>query len=136
MPSLFPCSPVLWGWSWKNTQIEKKKILETKLDGIFPVDQFVLESFSKPFRIDSNKNECGILLFVHEDIPARFTSIEKVPIERFFIELNLCKRKWTVNCSYNPHKNNISSYLEVIRWTMDIHSFNYDKFIFWGGISM
>ena len=27
-------------------------ILETKLDGTFPADQFVLEGFSKPFRID------------------------------------------------------------------------------------
>ena len=27
-------------------------ISETKLDDTFPVDQFVLEGFSKPFRID------------------------------------------------------------------------------------
>ena len=31
-------------------------ISETKLDDTFPVDQFVLEGFSKPFRVDRNKN--------------------------------------------------------------------------------
>ena len=44
-------------------------ISETKLDGTFPVDQFVFEGFRKPFRIDRNKNGNGILLFVREDIP-------------------------------------------------------------------
>ena len=70
------------------------------------------------------------MLFVREDIPARPISIEKAPIEIFFIELNLRRKNWIVNCSYNPHKNNISSHLEVISGTMDIHSFNYDNFIF------
>ena len=32
------------------------------------------------------------------------------------------------NCSYIAHKNNISSHLEVIRQTLDIHSFDYDNF--------
>ena len=63
-------------------------ISERKLDDTFPVDQFVLEVFSKPFKIDRNKNGDGILLFGHEHIPARFISIEKAPIESFFI-LNL-----------------------------------------------
>ena len=67
-------------------------ISETKLDGTFPVDQFVLEGFSKPFRIDLNKNRGGILLFVCEDIPARLIeTIEKAPIASFFIECNLRK---------------------------------------------
>ena len=33
-----------------------------------------------------------------EGIPDRLTSIEKTPIERFFIELNFHKKKWIVNC--------------------------------------
>ena len=64
-------------------------ISETKLDDTFPVDQFVLEGFSKAFRIDRNKNGGGILLFVREGIPGRLISIEKVPIESFFTEINL-----------------------------------------------
>ena len=107
-------------------------ISETKQDDTFSVDQFVLEGFSKPFRIDRNKNRGNVLLFVREDIPARLISIEKVPIESFFIELNLRKNNWIVNFSYIPYKSNISSHLEVIRRTMNIYSSNYDNFIFFG----
>ena len=60
-------------------------ISETKLDDTFLVDLFVLEGFSKTLRIDRNKNGGGILLFVCEDIPAGLISIEKAPIESFFI---------------------------------------------------
>ena len=60
-------------------------ISETKLDDTFPVDQFVLEVFSKLFRIGHNKNGGGILLFVRDDIPARLISIEKAPIASFII---------------------------------------------------
>ena len=35
----------------------------------------------------------------------------------------------------SPQERNISSYLEVIRRTMDIHSFNYDNFIFFGNFN-
>ena len=105
-------------------------ISETKLDDTFLVDQFVLEGFNKPFRIDRNKNRGDILLFVREDIPARLISIEKAPIESFFIELNLSKKNWIADFSYNPYKSNKSSHLEFIRRTMNIHSSNYDHFIF------
>ena len=88
-------------------------ISETKLDDTFPVDQFIFEGFRKPFRIDRNKNGGGILLFVREDIPARLLSIEKAPMESFFIDLNLHEENWIVNFSY--YKNKVSSHLKVIR---------------------
>ena len=64
-------------------------ISKTKLHDTFPVDQFVLKGFSQPFRIDRNKNGGGSLLFVREDIPVTLISIEKAPIESFFIKDNL-----------------------------------------------
>ena len=33
----------------------KIMISETKLDNMIPVNQFVLEGFNKPFRVDHNK---------------------------------------------------------------------------------
>ena len=102
-------------------------ISETKLDHTFSVDQFVLEGFSKPFRIDRNKNRGNVLLFVCEDIPARLISIEKVPIESFFIELNLRKNNWIVKFFLHSLQKQ-----EVIRRTMNIYSSNYDNFIFFG----
>ena len=85
-----------------------------------------LEGFSKPFRIERNKNGvASCLLFVN----TRLISIEKAPTESFFTELNSAKRILTI-----PTKNT-SSHLEAIRRTMDIHSFNCDNFIFSGDLN-
>ena len=62
-------------------------ISETKLDESFPDGQFTVKGYSKPFRLDRNKNGGGIMLYVREDIPARLISVEKSPIEAIFIEL-------------------------------------------------
>ena len=43
----------------------------------------------------------------------------------FFVEINLHKKKWLINCSYNPHKNNIGSHLNVINKTLNTY---YDKY--------
>ena len=67
-------------------------ISETKLNDTFPVVQFVLETFSKPSRIDCKKNGGSILLFVREDIPARLISIEKTLLKVFLWNL-ICARR-------------------------------------------
>ena len=74
-------------------------ISETKLDESFPDGQFTVKGYSKPFRLDRNKNGGGIMLYVREDIPARLISVEKSPIEAMFIEINLRNRKWLFCCS-------------------------------------
>ena len=67
-------------------------ISETKLDNTCIVDQFVLESFSKPSRIDRYKTGGGILLFVREDIPTTLISIERHPLKAFLLNL-ICSRR-------------------------------------------
>ena len=46
-------------------------ISETKLDESFPLGQFLLDSYSVPFRSDRDGNGGGILLFIREDIPSK-----------------------------------------------------------------
>ena len=46
--------------------------------------------------------------------------------------INLKKRKWFLNCSYNPHRNSISSHLECLNRVIDEQSKTYDNFIFLG----
>ena len=50
----------------------------------------------------------------------------------FFVEINLHKKKWLINCSYNPHKNNIGSHLNVITKTLDTYYGKYENVIFLG----
>ena len=45
-------------------------ITETKLDDSFPEQQFHIESFNKPFRLDRNRHGGGLLLYVHNAINA------------------------------------------------------------------
>ena len=64
--------------------------------------------------MDRNIHGTGILFYVREDIPTKLLSVESLPTECFFVEINLRKRKWLVCCSYNPHKDNINHHLQTI----------------------
>ena len=105
-------------------------ISETKIDNSFPKSQFLIKGFCEPFRIDRNINGGRICSILGEDIPIKLPSVEPLPKECFFVEINLRKRKWSVCCSYRPHKDNISNHLQLIREKLDLYSSNYESIIF------
>ena len=47
------------------------------------------------------------MLFIRNDIPAKVVSTDDRPTERFYVELIFRKKKWLLNCSYNPERNSI-----------------------------
>ena len=61
---------------------------ETKIDDSFPKGQFLIKWLGDPFRLDKNVNGGAILFYVREDIPAKLLSIETLPTESFFHEIN------------------------------------------------
>ena len=67
-------------------------IPETKPDESFHPRQFLLESYSVPFRSDRDVNGGGILLFIREDIPSKLLPMNN-NIEGFFVEINLHSKK-------------------------------------------
>ena len=83
---------------------------ETKIYDSFPKSQFLIKGFVYPFRIDRSFNGGVILFYVREDIPAKVSSVETLPTESFFVEINLQGKIWLVSCSYNPHRDNISNH--------------------------
>ena len=105
-------------------------ISETKLDDSFPEGQFFIDGYHTPFRYDRNGNGGGILLYVREDIPAKVIHCEFPHVKSFFVEINLHQKKWLINCSYNPHKNNIGSHLNVITKAFDTYYAKYEKDVF------
>ena len=116
-----------------NGNIDIFMISETKLDETFPAVQFFLQGFCDPHQFDRNCNGVGIMLYIREDIPSRL--IEKKlrnNSEYFFVEINLRKKKWLLCCSYNPHKNSISTHIDFLRRELDLHSSNYEIFILLG----
>ena len=95
-------------------------ISETKLDESFPVDQFLIDGYSVPFRFDRNGNYGGILLYIKEDISSKLLSIYQ-DIEGFSVEINLRgNKKWLLSCSYNPKKVQISNHLAELNKSTDL----------------
>ena len=107
-------------------------ISETKLDDSFPEGQFFIDGYHTPFRYDQNGNGGGIFLYVREDIPAKVIHCYFPTSKSFFVEINVHKKKWLINCSYNPRKNNIGSHLNVITRTLDTYYGKYENDVFLG----
>ena len=111
-------------------------ISETKLDDSFPESQLKISWYSSPFRLDRDQNSGGIMVFVREDITAKFLSFEDKPIEAPFIELNFRKKTWLLSCSYNPNKNIISNHLRQLRNSLDLYSAKYENIILIGDFNV
>ena len=82
-----------------KVSIDVFKVSEKKLEHSFPEPQFL--------RFHRNRIGGRITLYVRKDISAKLLSHDFPSAESFFIEINLHKKKWLINCSYNPHKSNI-----------------------------
>ena len=70
------------------------------------------------------------MLYVREDIPTNLLEVETKPIEGIYVEINLCNDKWSINCSYSPHKNMMGNHFRALSEKLDIYSTSYDNFIF------
>ena len=68
--------------------------------------QYLMNSISKPYRVDSNSKEGGILLYITEGIISKSVpdSLNSNNLEYLLVEINLRKKKWLLVCCYNPHK--------------------------------
>ena len=79
-------------------------ISETKIDDIFLSSQFYIEGFTPLYRLYRNCHGGGIFVYVREDIPSKLIQMNS-SVKSIFFELNLRKKKWLVNCSYNANNS-------------------------------
>ena len=102
-------------------------ITETKLDDSFPEQQFHIEGFNIPFRLDRNRHGGGLLLYVRNNINAVFLKSYVFPdnIEAFFIKILLKSLKWLTCCSYNSNRINVATQLREIGKALDTCSRKY-----------
>ena len=120
-----------------DNNIDLLLISETKLDDSFPTAQFQMNGFSVPYGYDRNRKGGGLLLYILEDIQSTLLiSKSKCDIETLSVTVNLRKRKWFLNCSYNLHQNLISNHLECLNRLIDKHSNSFDYFIFIGDFNV
>ena len=70
-------------------------IAETKLDESFPTDQFLMENFKTPYRLDINSRSGGLLVYVNLNILSRILEQKHTfpkDIQAIIVELNLKKK--------------------------------------------
>ena len=60
-------------------------ISETKLEDSFPEIQFKIPGYSSTFRLNRDQNSGGIMVFVREDITAKFLSLRINPLKHFLL---------------------------------------------------
>ena len=70
-------------------------ITESKLDSSFTATQFLIDGYSKPFRLDRNRNGVGVLVYVREDTACSELKSDKLPndIDGIFNKLKFKKSK-------------------------------------------
>ena len=109
-------------------------ITETKLYSTFPTSQFLIEGYSEPYRFDRNRNRCGVLIYVREDIPSKLLTDHTLPhdIEKNFVALNLRKHKWLIFGSYHPPSQSDEYFFNRVKNNLDIYRRFYDKYILVG----
>ena len=96
-------------------KVDLLMISEAKLHSLFRNTQFYMKSYSKPYRLDRNRKEGGIILYVREDISSKLinslcTNHDK---EYFLVEVNIKKQKWLTIWNYNPHITRIKGYFRI-----------------------
>ena len=109
-------------------------ITESKLDNTFPSQQFAIEGYSLPYRLDKNAASGGVIIYVREDIPSRELSFVNgnYNIEGIFIEINLRKTKWLLFGGYNYNKLNINNFLGQLGPMLNHFMSKFDNFLLLG----
>ena len=110
-----------------SNKVDILLISDTKLDGTFPLNQFILEGFTPPYRLDRMTHGGGLMLFVRVDTPCKLLpNIDPSGnIENIFVEINLRPKKWLISGSYNlnvgliqNHTVNLSKNLFIQIWKL------------------
>ena len=109
-------------------------ITESKLDNTFPINQFLIDGFSVPFRLDRDSRGGGVIIYVREDIPCRELKSHFKPndFEGIVLEINLRKVKWLLFGGYNPHKENTSNFLTQLTPILDHYLSRFDNYLIIG----
>ena len=109
-------------------------ITESKLDDTFPSDQFKIEGFSRPIRLDRNRNGGGLIIFVREGLTCKELKPRRLypELECTFLELRIRQCKWLVVMGYNPQKEKIVNFIDQLSLEIDQHLPNYENLLMLG----
>ena len=109
-------------------------ISETKVDETFTESQFLLNRFSKPYRLDITSSSGGLLTYVNSNIPSKRLVDVVLPydIQAIAIEISIRKRKWVLVSVYRPPTQNLEYFLDQISNLVDFYEGKYSNFLIMG----
>ena len=109
-------------------------VSETKLDDTCPPEQFSIEGYTEPIRLDRNSNGGGLMFFIRDDLPCKELKSHKLPkdVEGIFVEIRIRNNKWLIMGGYNPHKEKISYFLNSVEKKLDKLLPSYDNVLLLG----
>ena len=116
-------------------------IQETKLDSSFPEDQFLIDGYRNPYRLDRNRHGGGVMVYIREDIPSKELHKHKFTknVEGLFIEVNLRKTKLLLFGTYHSQNPEYGlkddDYFEQVGLALDVYS-SYEKFLLAGDFNI
>ena len=114
---------------------------ETKLNDTFPENQFIIDGFKKPYRLDRNRHGGGVMLYVRDDIPSKILTKHKFSktIEAIFVEINPRKTKFlivgTYHSTHREYGTSDAAYFEQMGFALDVYS-SYDNFLLAGDFNV
>ena len=114
---------------------------ETKLDHTFPENQFIINGFKKPYRLDRNRHGGGVMFYLREDIPSKLLTKHKLSktFEAIFVEINLRKTKFLIVGTYHSthpeYGTTNTAYFEQMGFALDAYS-SYDNFLLAGDFNI
>ena len=113
-------------------------ISETKFVESFLSAQFLLDRFSRPYRLDRCASGEGTLKNLRDDFSSCLLKEYKlqVNIERLFIEINIRKKKLLFCSSYNPNKSNTSKHLHCLSKGIDTYISQYGNIMLLGDLNV
>ena len=109
-------------------------VSETKIDDSFPTSQFMINGYSKPYRLDCSRFSGGLLVYIRNDIPSKLLSTHKFSniIESLCIEINLKNKKWFLCGAYNPHVHKAEYFFNTLSLCIEHYLMKYDNMLIIG----
>ena len=107
----------------------------------FPEKQFIIQGYTKPYRLDRNSNGGGVLIYVRKDIPSKQLKIHEFSknVEALFLEINCRKCKFLLAGIYHSkhlvHGTSDVDFFEQLGFALDVYT-NYDKFVLIGDFNV
>ena len=109
-------------------------VAETKLDKSYPMSQFCLAGYKRPYRLDVTDASGGLLVYVNSAIPSRPLSTLSMPIDMqvLLIELNLRHHKWLLISIYRHKSQNLKHFLTNLSLLIEHYSSSYESVVILG----